>query len=566
MPEPTMNDWIARARAGRAEERAPALARAAALASTDSDYRALAGAYSELLNDRDAARRSLVRATEIDPQQVWCFGDLATLLRDAFADPEGALATLAQAEANLTAPGELPPGYRWRQLAELYRAHGGSETAIRGVLDKGTERACSVADYCTMADGYAELLGEETRARKLLARAEKLAEETVTARGTLRVHGWWTIANTYKSGLGDAAGARRSIERGLAMAEDVEGCATMATAWSSHATGDQKVTRACLHKGEKLAATTEHWLALAEAYHGDLGDALACKRCLERAATGAEGDQLRRVAHGYRHWLGDVEMAERMAPRGVAPEDLAAKRRDLIGWQADAGGLLRWLCARATSEVLEAIASADYFTGRDENLAMLGDIVETGLVPAPLPWNLHEVAALCRWSDGERVDHVERGLACTLLCLDFVQPTGYTEDIVSTVPALVESCLELGAEALSMLLGALVWLLETNEPADQPAHESSDTLAAQYGLLLTQVALDPADPRLVALARSTVTIERALANEGWLVKPERGWLNRVLCGLRDDKWRQLTSRLLDPLDADQFAHLVELRSLMAGAE
>lgn len=557
----TMHDWLERARAADGDERATSLREAESLAEDDSDWRALAQVYRTLASDRDAARRCLVRATEIDPQQVWCFGDLAKLLHEDYADTDGALAVLGQAEVNL-ADDDSCPGYCWRQLAELYHELGADIGAIRRPLDSGRERARAVDDYCSMAVGYSQLLGEEEFARELLHEAEKkLANaETDDDSGAPIVFGYWTIANSYKNGLDDAPGARQCIERGLAQAEDVAGCTLMAAAWTSHATGDETLTQACLRKGEELADSPEHWLELAEAHHEHLRHQGGVRRCLERALADADDEQRRRIAHGYRHWLDDAAAADDISPRGVEPAKVADRQWQMDGWHADAGALLGWLRARVTDEMLDSIASADYGTGRAENLLILGDIRETGLVPVPLVWSVHEVSALCRWGDGERVEHVERALACTLLCLDYAHGQGHAESIESTVPALVESCLELGGEATRALVGFLVWLIETEDPDD----ETDGLLAALYGLVLAQASLHPDDERLVALARATVELERDLFGDGAYADPERGWLNRVLRGLRDDKWRQLTARLLGAraVRERELAHLHEIRSLM----
>ncbi|MCA9660109.1 MAG: hypothetical protein KC486_17325 [Myxococcales bacterium] len=562
MPEPTIYDWMERARAATGEARLEALAQAEAAAEDEHEWRDVAKSYREA-GATAPARRCLLRAAAADPLQVWCFRDLATLHRDDLGDPDGALAALAECEANLDAA-ESVPGYRWRQLAELYREFGADDGAVRRVLDGGLARARTLDDRLSAATGFARLLGDPDRARALVEEVERRATDAGEVRG------WWTIANTYSGALDDEAGARRSIERGLALAVDTGGCVTMANAWGSHA-GDRPLRLACLDKAASLAKGVDDWLAIAEAHHEHTGDGDACRRCLDRVAEDPDADanQRRRAAHGYRHWLGDPEAADRLSPRGKTPGELAPQLRALPGWSSDPGALLDWLRPRLTPEIIASIAAADYGFGRDDNLAALADIRETGLLPIPLGSQLHEVCALCRWADGERVDHVERAFACMMLCLDYVSESGFTDDLVSTIPQLLESCLELGAEPTRALVGLLVWLVEREEPEEDPDDEGSYVLADLHALLLAAASLDPGDPRLVELARSIVAIEASLSRGSYLFEPARGWLNRVLCGIRDDKWRQVTRRVLEPLRADaeadaekKYTHLVAIHEAM----
>ena len=566
MPEPTIYDWLARARAhDDARERQSALDAAEQLARDDSHWRAVAQTYREQAGDLEAARRCLLRAIEIEPVQAGCYGDLVRLLHDEQGDHAGARAVLAQGcDALENAP--RVPVYMFHLLAK-HCHHVGASDLVQRLLERGCQRAQSISDHCSMATGLASLLGQREQGLAELQWAEALAEElaeepAVAENGRAEVRGFWGIANTYKNAFDDPEGARRSVERGLALATDVAGCVTMAQAWSSHATGDPTLTVSCLQQGERLATTARHWLELAEAYHEHLGDRDACRRCLERvAATDPSADESRQAAHGYRHWLDDAETADRLAPRGVPPAQLAPRKRPLEGWSddADAGALLDWLRVQTTPEMLQTIAAADYGSGYADSLAALGDICETGLLPMPLSWQVHEVVALRRWSDGERVDHVERALVCTLLCLDYAHGEGYTEDIVSTLPALLESCLVLGEPALTRLSGLLVWLLET-QVSD---YEGADILAALHGLLLARAAVQPGDARLVALAARVLELERELSGDEIFAEPARGWLNRVLCGLRDQIWRHVTLSVLGPtLDEPAFSHLRAVRDAM----
>lgn len=601
MVEVTVSDWITRAsQANAREEVARCLQRAEATAESCPDWRSLAAAYRDHLSDAMAALRCASAAVDRDPGQIWAYHELALVLRDQLGDAEGARGVFQRAETTLATLPEAQV-YMWRFLAEWYRSVLDDADAARGALEKGLARSVEVADLCDMAGGHAGILGETDRARELLGQAEEVAEKLSQANrdrgesdGSSGAHCWWTIANTYKNALNDPGRARDSFQRGFALVGDVAGCLTMVRAYHSHYQDDRDTLRRYLARGRELAMKTEHWIELAAAYHEFAGDPGWCRRCLEEAEKHATDEERRRVAHGHRHWLEDPETADRVAPRGVAPAELTGKDRKLAGWhgRGDPAALLDWLRARLTPEILQSIASADYGWDAEANLACLHDIVESGLVPAPMDSSLHEVMALCRWSEGESVEHVERAFACVMLCLDVVHIAGYTESVSDTLAPLVESCVELGEEAVTRLVGLLVWLIEaefqvpeghwdavgvddaadSEGAGDEDAGEgegdddddSGDLLAVHHALLLAQVVLDSRDERLSSLVRVIVELEARLAGAGYWIEPERGWFCRVICSLRDGMWRSLTRRILHGalVDRPGLAHLQEVADLM----
>lgn len=129
----------------------------------------------------------------------------------------------------------------------------------------------------------------------------------------------------------------------------------------------------------------------------------------------------------------------------------------------------------------------------EQNLSPLRDIYETGALPRPLDWHPLEVLSLTRWSEGERADHLARAFACAILCIDATSEAPRSGPPETVLPQLLDSCLRLGPEALVHLRGLAVALLESRE-------EDDDAPLLCHGLLLCAAAVDPADPRLPALA------------------------------------------------------------------
>jgi hypothetical protein len=261
------------------------------------------------------------------------------------------------------------------------------------------------------------------------------------------------------------------------------------------------------------------------------------------------------IAAGFHRWLGDAAAAERIGPRGVPPDALRVVRRSLPGWRAAPAPLFDWLRARVTRQMLAEIAAAENpYRDEADLLAALVDICATGLIPRRLPWPLHEVLALSRWSSGERVDHVERAWCCTLLALD-------GDELNDVAPGLVESCLALGDPAPELAEQFLAWICQTDAPtADASATHGTDAdgtdadgtdaggtdasgqsdapLLGLVALLLLRAAQDPADPRVASL---TSMVLHEIESQPM----EFGWAYAVLA----DLWEELTARILAPLGA-----------------
>ncbi|HVV86018.1 MAG TPA: hypothetical protein VHE35_23320, partial [Kofleriaceae bacterium] len=258
------------------------------------------------------------------------------------------------------------------------------------------------------------------------------------------------------------------------------------------------------------------------------------------------GDQRARVAAGYQRWLGDEAAAEAIGPRGLRPEALAPGiAADLAGWACAPAALFDWLRPRVTRRMLEHIATADYGIDYDQHLAAIADLCATGLVPRRLGWNPGEVVELRRWQEGTDVDHVERALCCTLLCLAS-DPALDTNGAI-----LVESVVALGAEAMDLAAGLIAWC-DARRRAEWAAAELDEEHDpwALVTLAVLAAARDPADARLPGLVALVTAHHRA---------PELP--ERRARSLRPRLWEELVARHVAP-HAAQVPALADLLAIL----
>jgi hypothetical protein len=124
------------------------------------------------------------------------------------------------------------------------------------------------------------------------------------------------------------------------------------------------------------------------------------------------------------------------------------------------------------AERLERIARADYGMDAHKHLAALRDICATGVLPRELPWEPHEVLALSRWAEGERVDHIERAFCALVLCL----APGGLDDFVTNGAILAESAIELAGDACAHSEAYFAWYAET-EPLGNEAERVERAVA-----------------------------------------------------------------------------------------
>jgi hypothetical protein len=366
----------------------------------------------------------------------------------------------------------------------------------------------------------------------LLLEAERLA-----ANGTARP---WTLANAWHA-LGEASAVERVLDAALRAATTADAAVHVAHAWASQA-ADEPVLRAHA-RARELATSASDWLKIAEAaLDAGLGDEPVRSALTQAAALATDREVRTRVASAFSHWLGDDQAAERVGPRGAPADALRPRIQPLPGWESSGSALFDWLRTRMTPELLTRIAHADYGMDADKHLAALRDLCATGLVPNELAWEPHEVLALCRWSSGERVNHLERAFCCVLLCL---APSGL-EELVTNGPILAESCLELGPEPTALAQQLFAWIAETRE-ADDP-----ERFFAKLLLYLLATASSVGDPRLEPLARE-------LCEQ---TDPDLNWAAESIAGsMRAEIWTDLFERLLAPRRMSD-AHIERLLSAL----
>lgn len=523
------------------------------LAERAGDWADLAAGWGELGPGGHAeARRCADRAIADAGDELSVYRSVAMTHRRELGDVDLARTVLDRCAARVGARAGAALD-EWCRLAGAYVLVLDDREVARGHLERAeaTTPSPDVRELCTLADGYKEIADVDA-ARARVERAAAMLERGGDEGDA------WTVANAQRA-LGDPDAGWRTLARGLERARTIAGCLRIAHAAASHLDpnqpADRQFVRACLDRAETLAATASDWVEVADAWHEHHFEAGAIRAALERAQAG-DGDApaLARIAHGYRHWLGDAATADRLAPRGLAPAAIVNHHQRLDGWDPDPAALLDWLRPQLTDRALRAIAGGDWGSDGDKHLAALVDIHTTGLIPQPLAWHPREVLELYRWTQGDQTDHVARAFACTVLLLDGVGPA-YRDGHEQTMAVLIDSCLVLGDEALARAVGLLVTV------ADGCHDYYAESLFAQLGLLMAAAARDPRDARLPALAERLIAAERAQHGEHGYRGTEWGWLlGRTNFDQRHKLWRRLGQQLLaEPARADpSLAYLADL--------
>ena len=235
-----------------------------------------------------------------------------------------------------------------------------------------------------------------------------------------------------------------------------------------------------------------------------------------------------------------------------------------LGWERDPHALFVLLRNRTTPQVLQSIARADRGNDYEQHLEQLRAITKIGHIPHPLDWCPLEVLQLAHWA-GPKGSNLEKAFCSTLLLLDCSGPEwGSHDGEASTIPILLDACLELGPQTLDGLIGLLVTLLEAVQSREQEYPE--DQIFALLGILFAATVQDPDDPRLPGLVEEILCIETRMAEN--LHKPRRqhGWLFRYVIMLESGRklWRVLARRILGAATkADPTrTHLAEILALM----
>jgi hypothetical protein len=527
----TLGDLVRRADAAPIDERR-ALLDEAELVARDSHEWCLIAISRASLPDRDGALRCLTTARELGGTDVAAFRFAARIHHQLLDDVAGAQVTLAAGSAALLGDRSTSSS-AWRRLAEGWRELGDLDTA-RHYLEHGRAFARDAEELCDIAEAYVRIADRET--------AQALVHEAET-RG-----GWWAVANVVLRWFDDPDRARASLERGLREAGSVDDVVSITKAFVYIDAEPEDLDR-CLAMAEPHASSVGDWIDLAWAHHVIVFDADEAHRCLVRAAQIATTDTDRhRIAYARHTWSLDaidgIPTTDDLPPFELRPAAFVRRAGRSSGWDRDPERLFDWLRGQLDRSRLERVAALDDGYRVEDNLAELDRIRSSGLVPHPLTWRAQQVCELERWTS-RSVDHVARAFACTVLCLDEAGPCSRTEGNESTLGVLLESCIELGAEAVSGLTSLLAAM------ADAYPHtvRTSMPLFTELTLALAAAWLDPSDPRIESLVARLIEDERRdreLAT-GWRPdRPSDGWLlDLTHFAQGNELLRALATRILD---------------------
>jgi hypothetical protein len=454
------------------------------VAETGDDWASIAEVWLQI-GDVPAARRSIATALAA-PYDSSTFIQVALLLQRDLADTNAARAALQACERYLVT--EHRSWLHWIRTARAYVQILDDRVHARVMFER---RAVSADPHelVELAKGYVEVLDDRDAALALLHRADaaRLPYYAVT------------IAEAYRDLVGDAQRARLIVDGTLADTNDFRVALSIVYFAPRSQRGDAiALERTAFANAESLATTVEDWIMIAEQHcHRDQRD--DARRCLERAvAIATTSDERRQIADVYRYHLDDLPAAEALGPTGLPPNKIARAHHTLDGWSSDPARLLDWLRPQLDAKQLDTLATAAG-SEREMHLAVLADIWRSGLVPHPLGWHPREALELERWKTGIHADPRRCAFACAILLIDTTGPI-YRDAFEPSIAMLVESCRELGDEALDGAIGLLVTLAESFEP------RLPDIAFALLGLLLAAAARDPLDPRLPALCDRLITI------------------------------------------------------------
>ncbi len=397
------------------------------------------------------------------------------------------------------------------QVGDSLRGDPDSAALARVMLDEYLQSSMAVNPVYQAFEMF-EKADSLWDANRFLGAYQVMEEVEELARSSDDVYIWTFIARRYFD-FNDYNMFYASLDSGTVACSSTESYIIMAGAWQD--IDETRQMSQCLDDAAKLAKTHEEWLDVADAHYEYSGAEQEIRNALYKAdELSRNPEEKRKVAGGFRLYLADVETADGIAPFGLSPNEIAKPNVTLPDWESDPAGLFTWLCSQVNQEVLVSIANADYGSGAERNLTMLQNIVRTELVPQSLTWNPREVLELTRWSQGPDVNHLERAFACAILCVDDLPRVAYASESNGIV--LLESCVMLGDDAMSALLGLMVALVEGSAYEDREIPSKRKyACAAVYGLVLTAGYINPADDRLETLIPMLELEEvKALLSEG----------------------------------------------------
>ncbi|MDQ3299493.1 MAG: hypothetical protein M3619_23180 [Myxococcota bacterium] len=463
--------------------------------------------------DPRAARVDLEAALRAANDRLWVARQVARIYREQLGD-QGAAREVVASLTPLTC-------IEWRLTAAAWIELGDMPAATL-CLERGVTNARIALDMCTIASGYRDA-GYTDEARLLVDGAAAIAT---------RAHEAWIVANTFRA-FGERGTAIATLERGLRDATTVPDIVTFAHAFATyHARADVLATQLAL--AERHATSVRDWLEIAIAYHRLVLDETAALRCIHAArglATSAQDAREIAITRGR------VRLALLDDDRPwLPPAKLLAAGARAFAWDRDPARLLGWLRARLPRTSIDALTRPSQFFVNDDLVALL-EIQKTGHVPHPLPAYLDILVEVAR-STGPNVDHLQRGFACALVCIDDAAAT-VPEGTEAAMAALLESCLVLGDDAVAGALALFGALADAFDATHATSTMGYLVLFAELGLVLAAAWLDPTDPRIAPTVAQLVEDERT-----WNEAHPRGpaWL--LGDATRHALWRDLAAQIL----------------------
>ena len=455
-------------------------------------------------------------------------------------DVDAATRTLAAAaQALLDDPGTR--AFAWRMLAAAWWELGDRDTAHH-YLEHGRACATTVEELCDLACGY-HAIGGRDAAAALVSRAETMAGE------------WTMIAFTCEYELGDPERARACIDRGLRDPTDLDD----ALALVKRLPHDDQTIRDHLARISSLAVTSEDYIEIAGICHVVVFDLESADPYLDRAAALATDERTRhQIAYRRMHWSMGAESID-ADPELFPSEILRGAGRRAPGWERDPSHLFDVLRSKIDRATLADIAENEPWEGYDATAdAILVSFGATGRIPHPLSFQPRNELEVERYGRGP--DHLRRAFACAILCIDVAGPSPGDSDggnDETSIPALLESCIALGPDAVDGALGLFVAMADAYPKVDQ----NYKLLFAELGMVLAAAWRDPSDPRLApVITRLIADGHRVAAAQK---KPRKRGDQRWLLGLtlfdmQHDLWRSLAKTIL----AHSIPHLAELAALL----
>ncbi|HEU0033601.1 MAG TPA: hypothetical protein VFQ53_23385 [Kofleriaceae bacterium] len=460
----------------------------------------------------DEVRACLEAAFRAANERMWVHRNVARIYRVVLGDQAAASRVLD----------ELTPltCTEWRLAAAAWHELDDRARAIR-CLERAAANARTAADLCIVALGYRDI-GYADEGSLLVDGAASIASLAIDQ---------WIVANTFTNfGARERAVSLlvRSVEEAFTVGELV----TLAHALATYGVARAQLVE-CLASAERRASTVRDWLQVAVAHHRLLLDVDALDHYVVRASNLALNPQDER----------DIAMTRSRARLQLFEEERAHLRPDQLlprgartfGFERDPARLLGWLRARVPRTTIDVLAGTD-FLANDATIALLG-ILKSGELPHPLPAYLDAVREQ-RWQIGPDVDHVSRAFVTTLLCIDdaaSIAPDG----IEPTLAVLLDSCLELGPDAVSGAAALFAALADAYDVTQATTNRAHVVLFAELGLVLATAWLDPTDPRLDAV------IDRLFEEEPRHPRVGPAFLLGLSPhGQRDALWRSLAERVL----------------------